>query len=82
MSNIGRHYVSSRWDVTFNPLCTYQCFAPPTPMRENEGLNQGIILKFCPQGRGVSLANTKLLSYLIVLSLSKVDIAITLPLMQ
>ena len=61
----------------FTRLCTYQCFAPPPPMRENEGLNQGIILKFCPQGRGISLANTKLLfsrAYLIVLSLSKVDI--------
>ena len=42
-------------------LCTYQCFAPPPPMRENKGLNQGIIQKFCPQGRGISLANTKLL---------------------
>ena len=29
-------------------------------MQENEGLNQGIVLKFCPQGRGISLANIKL----------------------
>ena len=34
---------------------------PHLPMWENEGLNQGIILKFYPQGRGISLANTKLL---------------------
>ena len=44
-------------------------FCPTSPMRENEGLNQGIILKFCPQGRGISLAHTKLLFSLLDSSL-------------
>ena len=38
-------------------LCTYQSFAPPPPMRANEGADQGIRLKFCPQGRGISFAS-------------------------
>ena len=52
-------------------------------MQETEGLNQGIVLKFSPQGRGSSLANTKLLFNLlddIALSLSEADK--TLALMQ
>ena len=31
----------------------YQSFAPPPPMRANEGPDQGIRLKFYPQGRGI-----------------------------
>ena len=34
-------------------LCTYQSFAPPPPMRANEGPDQGIQLKIHPQGRGI-----------------------------
>ena len=47
-------------------LCTYQSFAPPPPMRANEGPDQGIRLKFCPQGRGISFASIKLLFYVIM----------------
>ena len=44
-----------------------------SPMRENEGLKQGIILKLCPQGREFHLLIQNYFSaYLIVLSLSKV----------
>ena len=46
-------------------LCTYQSFAPPPPIRANEGLDQGIRLKFCPQGRGTLFASINLLFYVI-----------------
>ena len=42
-------------------LCTYQSFAPPPPMRGNEGPDQGIRLKFYPQGRGILFTSIKLL---------------------
>ena len=32
----------------------------PSPIRANEGPDQGIRLKFCPQGRGILFACVKL----------------------
>ena len=55
--------IAMQWIASqlFKLLMHLSMFCPTSPMQEKEGLNQGIILKFCPQGRGISLANTKLL---------------------